>query len=76
MRVESPFFDKSLVRFILTRARGLDILTFNKIRKTEFSTQNQQIKTKTPKKPSFCQKFILLKNIYKKFYYGSVYSEN
>ena len=33
MRVESPFFDKSSSRFILTRAKGLGILTFDKIKK-------------------------------------------
>ena len=34
MCVEASFFDKSSVRFILTRARGLRILTFDKIKKT------------------------------------------
>ena len=33
MRVESPFSEKSSARSILTRARGLEILTFDKIRK-------------------------------------------
>ena len=42
MRVESPFFDKSLSRFILPRARGLGILTFNKIKKTAFIYKNQK----------------------------------
>ena len=36
MRTESPFFDKSPERFILTRARGLGILTFDKIKKIVF----------------------------------------
>ena len=31
MRVESPFSEKSSIRLILTRARGLGILTINKI---------------------------------------------
>ncbi len=35
MRVESSFFDKSSVSFILERSRGLGILTFDKIKKTE-----------------------------------------
>ncbi len=33
MRVESPFFKKSSVRFILERSRGLGILTFDEIKK-------------------------------------------
>ena len=33
MRVESPFFEKSSVCFILERSRGLEILTFDKIKK-------------------------------------------
>ncbi len=36
MRVESPFSEKSSARFILTRARGLGILTFDKIKKIVF----------------------------------------
>ncbi len=33
MLVESPFSDKSSARSILTRASGLGILTFDKIKK-------------------------------------------
>ena len=33
MRAESPIFDESSARLILTRARGLGILTFDKIKK-------------------------------------------
>ena len=36
MRVESPISDESSVRLILTRARGLGILTFDKIKKKAF----------------------------------------
>ena len=36
MRVESPFSEKSSARSILTRARGLGILTFDKIKKKAF----------------------------------------
>ena len=36
MRTESPFSDKSSVSFILTRARGLGVLTFGKIKKIVF----------------------------------------
>ena len=35
MRIESPFSEKSSVRSILTRASGLGILTFDKIKKKE-----------------------------------------
>ncbi len=35
MRVESPFFEKSSMRFILKRSRGLRILTFGKIKKID-----------------------------------------
>ncbi len=75
MRIESSFFEKSSSRFILERSRGLGILTFDRIKKIVFLAQNQQIKTKTIKNSSFCQKFILLKNTYKKIYYGSIYRQ-
>ena len=35
MRVKSPFSEKSSARSILTRAKGLGILIFDKIRKME-----------------------------------------
>ncbi|MCD8235120.1 MAG: hypothetical protein LUD00_00390 [Prevotellaceae bacterium] len=49
MRVESPISDKSSVCFILTRARGLGILTFDKIKKIVFQHKNIQNKTKSSK---------------------------
>ncbi len=49
MRVESSFFDKSSARFILTRARGLRILTFDKIRKTENKCKIRKTRIKTTK---------------------------
>ena len=36
MCAESPFFEESSARLILTRARGLGILTFDKIKKIVF----------------------------------------
>lgn len=33
-RMDAPFSERSSASFILTRARGLRILTFNKIKKT------------------------------------------
>ena len=55
MRVESPFSEKSLAQSILTRARGLGILTFDKIEKKENTLHNKQIKTKMLELLSFCQ---------------------
>ena len=37
MHVESPFSEKSSARLILTRASGLGILTFDKIKKKVFA---------------------------------------
>ena len=62
MRVESSFFDKSSSRFILERARGLGILTFDKIRKIAFRIQNQQIQTKTAKYAIILSENIFVKN--------------
>ena len=70
MRIESPFFEKSSVSFILTCARGLGILTIGKIKKTTFQSKNKQTGSKHPNKTTFCQKIFLLKNIYKIFCYG------
>ena len=49
MCVEAPISDKSSVRFILTRARGLGILTFGKIRKTENKCKIRKTRIKTTK---------------------------
>ncbi|MCD8237144.1 MAG: hypothetical protein LUD00_10995, partial [Prevotellaceae bacterium] len=49
MRVESTISDKSSVCFILTRARRLGILTFDKIKKIVFQHKNNQNKTKSSK---------------------------
>ena len=47
MRVESPISDESSVRLILTRARGLGILTFDKIKKTAGKRKIGKIEIKT-----------------------------
>ena len=73
MRVESPFFDKSSSRFILTRARGLGILTFSEIRKTLFGDKISNLELKILNITTFCQKIILLKNIYKFFCFGDFF---
>ena len=70
MRVESPFFDKSSSRFILERSRGLGILTFGKIKKTEIWCRTSNLRQKQSYLLSLCRKIILLKSIYKIFCYG------
>ncbi len=49
MRVESSFFEKSSMRFILERSRGLGILTFDKIKKIAFECKKLQSETKNGK---------------------------
>ena len=55
MRVESPFSEKSSVRSILTRARGLGILTFDKIKKIAIIYKLRQYDSVHLNIPSFCQ---------------------
>ena len=68
MRVESPFFDKGLSRFILPRARGLGILTFSKIKKTAFIHKIRIKDFIYYNIQSFCQNGTPLKKTYSKFF--------
>ena len=55
MRTESSFFEKSSVRLILTRARGLRILTFDKIKKKAFAHKFTKYDSIYRNTMSFCQ---------------------
>ncbi len=73
MRVESPFFEKSPARLILTRARRLGILTFDKIKKTEQTYKIRYFEAKTPKVHIISSKSnITQKNDVKKFFMGRI----
>ena len=73
MRVESPFFEKSSAHFILTRAKGLGILTFNKIRKTLKLVFFLALHTKITKESYHFNKIgNTSKNPFKKFCYGTL----
>ena len=60
--VEAPLSDKSSTHFILTRARGLEILTFDKIRKKAFTRKFIRKDSILRNILSFCQN----RNPYKK----------
>ena len=71
MRVESPFSEKSSARPILTRARGLGFLTFDKIRKKVFIPNLRQCDFGCRGILSFCQnRRIPQKTMSKKFFMG------
>ncbi len=73
MRVEAPFSEKSSARSILTRARGLGILTFDKIKKSALQHKIKQIKTKTTIYTCILSKQnIPQKNIFKKNFMGAL----
>ena len=69
MLVESPFSDKSSARSILTRASGLGILTFDKIKKIAQTHKIRKIETKMANKPVILSKpNTTKKNDIKKFF--------
>ena len=55
MHVEAPISEKSSACFILTRARGLGILTFDKIRKIAFTYKLVKYDSIHLNMLSFCQ---------------------
>ncbi len=68
MRIESPFFDKSSERFILTRARGLGFLTFDKIKKKVYWYNFSKMQPKQLKQFSFYQNRTSLKKTMSKIF--------
>ena len=75
MRIESPFFDKSSERFILTRARGLGFLTFDKIKKKVYWYNFSKMQPKQLKQFSFYQnRTSLKKNDVKNFFMGAFFA--